>query len=140
MRANVLAAVLMLAASASYGQSKMPTVKDFYGKWTVTEVVGYADVGSGYPHAKEILGLVMEISADGITFNGDTCKPNKGYRVVMVDTAADLRANSGASREDAELPRKAPLLQNDNCSEIYWLNAHKIEFDDEGVFVRAYRD
>jgi hypothetical protein len=141
VRAKALLVVLMLLASVCYGQSKkLPAVSDFYGRWTVTEVVGYADMGAGYPHAKEILGTVMVISADGITFGGDTCKPNRGFRVVKVNTAVDLRTKSGASREDAELPRKAVLLESDNCSEVYWLNAHKIEFDDEGVFVRAYRD
>jgi hypothetical protein len=140
VRAKALLVVLMLLAGACYGQSRIPTVKDFYGKWTVTDVVGYADMGGGVPHAKELLGEVLVIAADGIGFGKELCKPNTGFRVVKVDTAADLRAKSGASREDAELPAKAVLLESDNCTEVYWLNTHKIEFDSLGVFVRAYRD
>jgi hypothetical protein len=136
----LLLAASMLLSGASYGQSKMPTVKDFYGNWTVTDVVGYADMGGGVPHAKEMLGQILVISADGIGFGKELCKPNTGYRVIRVDTAKDLRTKSGASRKDAELPAKAVLLENDNCTEVYWLNSHEIEFDSMGVFLRAYRD
>jgi hypothetical protein len=140
VRAKVLLLVLMLAASVCYGQSKLPAVRDFYGRWTVTDVVGYADMGGGVPHAKELLGEVLVISANGIGLGKELCKPNTGFRVVRVDTAVDLRTKSGASREDAELPPKAVLLESDNCTEVYWLNVHKIEFDSLGVFVRAYRE
>jgi hypothetical protein len=138
MRIALLIAVAF-ATSVSYAQTKTPAVTDFQGRWMVSEVVGYADMGSGVKHAKALLGKVMVISADKITFEGDACKPNTGFRVVEVDTASDLRAKSGASREDAELPAKAALLESDNCTEVYWLNSRKIEFDDEGIFVRAYR-
>jgi hypothetical protein len=140
VRSSLLSVVLIFLSTFSYGQSKNLTIKDFYGKWTVTEVVGYADVGAGYPHAKEIIGTVMVISADGITFGGDTCKPNAGFRVVKVDTAVELKLKAGARPSDAELPPKMVTLQGDPCIEVFWFNAHKIEFDDEGVFVRAYRD
>jgi hypothetical protein len=134
--------VLLLLAgvvTVSYADPDAPKVSDFYGRWQVSEVVGYASVGAGIPHAKEILGQTLVVSADAITFEDETCKPTTGFRVKVVDTARDLRENSKATREDAELPRTAPLLTSDNCIEIYWLNARKIEFDDGGVFFRAYR-
>jgi hypothetical protein len=140
VRSKVLFGILVLAADVCYGQSKLPTVNDFYGRWTVTDVVGYADMGGGVPHAKEMLGVEMVISADGISVGNYSCKPKGGFRVVKVDAAADLRANSGALREDAELPPKVVLLKSSDCIEVYWLNSRRIEFDDMGVFVRAYRE
>jgi hypothetical protein len=141
MRVKALFAVLSSSATVfCYGQSKLPAVSDFYGRWTVTEVVGYADMGGGVPYAKELLGTEMVISADGITFARDTCRPKAGYRVVKVDAAADLRANAGASLEDAELPRKVVMLKTGNCIDVYWLNSRTIEIDAMGVFLRAYRE
>ncbi|KAF0812631.1 hypothetical protein IGB42_02923 [Andreprevotia sp. IGB-42] len=111
---------------------------DFAGKWVVSEVVGYAEMGGGIPHAKALLGKVLTINKEAITFNGKTCKAPFGVRVV--DTRTELKENSAATREDAKLPAKAPLLAGGNCPSFFWVNKDQIEFDDLGVFVRADRD
>lgn len=138
MLGKKVAVALWVFSGACLAQQP-PTKKDFEGRWTVTDVVGYATEGAGTPHAKELLGKVMRITADSIDFDGDHCTAYKGFRLREVDSAGELRANAGATREDAELPEKVFLLDSDNCTAIFWLNVNKIEFDDMGVFVRAYR-
>ena len=130
---------LWIFSGACLAQQASPTKKDFEGRWVVTDVVGYATEGGGTPHARELLGKVMKITADGIDFDGERCTAYKGFRLREVDSAEELRDNAGATREDAELPEKVFLLDSDNCTAIFWLRENKIEFDDMGVFVRAYR-
>jgi len=137
-----LRAILILIGAGGSGCAVLNTVTlgDLYGRWRVSEVVGYARVGAGIPHAKEILGKTVANSADVVSFNGDFCRPNVGFRVFEADTAKDLSEKSGATRVDAALPPRTPLLTGENCIEFYWLNQYKIEFDDDGVFFRAYRE
>lgn len=130
---------LLLTTWTNQSSAKTPTVEDFQGQWIVAEVVGYAGTGGGIPHAKNLLGKIMNISANGIDFNGDHCKVNPSFQVREVDTTTDLRENSGATRNDAELPPTAFLLDSGHCPQVYWLSINKIEFEDAGVFVRAYR-
>jgi len=140
MMHRALFSIFAIFSATCLAEEMMPSVADFYGRWTVTDVVGYADMGGGIPHAKYLLGKVMVITADGINFDHDACKAHNSFRVRMLDTASDLRENAGASPEDAELPPKVALLDSEHCPQIYWLNPKKIEFDDMGVFVRAVRD
>lgn len=134
-----VAIALWVFSGACLAQRQPPTKQDFEGRWTVTDVVGYATEGGGTPHARELLGKVMEITADSIDFDGDRCTAYKGFRLREVDSAKELRDNAGATREDAELPEKVCLLDSDHCTAVFWLRENKIEFDDMGVFMRAYR-
>lgn len=140
MKRPALLVALVSVAGICHGLDVKPVERDFYGKWRVEDVVGYAEVGAGVPYAKKMLGHDVVVSAKGITFDRVTCRPNGGFRVVDVETEVELRTKAGASRTDAELPATVTALVSENCMELFWLDQHRIEFDAGGVFFRAYRD
>ncbi len=77
-------------------------VSDFFGKWTVTGIAGYADVGSGEGEARKGIGKPVVISAGGIRMPGYLCdKHAVTYQVENVD--AVLAGGWEATRQDLDL-------------------------------------
>ena len=77
-------------------------VSDFFGKWTVTRIAGYGDVGSGEKQARKGIGKPVVISAEGIRMPGYLCdKHAVTYQVESVD--AVLAGGWEATRQDLDL-------------------------------------
>lgn len=130
--------VLCLFASLSSAQDAAPSVSDFQGKWTVTDVVGYGNTSGGIPEAKRLLGKVLSISPAGIEFSGERCKPRK-VSVAMIDTASRLKDDFGINLEDTGLPARTVLLDSSNCTAVYRMDEHRVLFGWDGVVLRAVK-
>lgn len=129
---------LCLFASLSSAQATAPSIGDFQGKWTVTDVVGYGNTSGGIPEAKKLLGKVLSISAGGIEFSGERCKPHK-ISVATVDTASRLKDDFGINLEDTGLPARTALLDSSNCTAVYRMDEHRVLFGWDGVVLRAVK-
>lgn len=138
MRRLCTGVALCLFASLSTAQATAPSVGDFQGKWTVTDVVGYGNTSGGIPEAKKLLGKVLSISAGGIEFDGERCKPHK-VGVTMVDTASRLKDDFGINLEDTGLPANTALLDSSNCTAVYRMDEHRVLFGWDGVVLRAVK-
>jgi hypothetical protein len=135
---RVCALGLGLAACVT-ASSAQDAVAQFQGKWTVTDVVGYADTSGGVPEAKTLLGKVLTVTNGQIEFAGERCAPNGGFNVSTVETAPKLRDYYGVVPEDVGLPAKTALLDSSNCTAVFRLDAHRVVFGWDGVVLRAIK-
>ncbi|MEQ5839123.1 hypothetical protein N0A02_06680 [Paraburkholderia acidicola] len=138
------ALVLTLAAQLSDAQtpasSAQPSAADFAGKWTVTDVVSYSTISSGIPGAKRILGKVLTITPTHLNFGGQDCKPNEGFNVSEVDSAAKLKELYDVYPPDVGLPARTTLLDSANCAAVFRLRDNVVVFGWDGVMVRAIKE
>jgi hypothetical protein len=141
---KVIPLVVAIALSASAGlcnaQPKKPSVSDFFGKWVVTDIVGYGDISGGVPEAKHVLGLVLTISPKGIDFDKDRCTPNGAFFVSEIDTAAKLKEFFNEPLSDTSLPARTTMLDSTNCTPILRMDETRILFGWNGVVVRAVQN
>jgi len=137
----LLAAAVMFAATACLARKLPVSADDFHGRWKVTDVVGYADMGGGEPLGKQLTGKVLTVSATEMTLDFDNwgCTAHTGFRTREVESAPFLDEQAGARPEAARLPAKVKILESDNCIPVFRLDENHIEFDYLGVFVRAER-
>ncbi|MFM0729330.1 hypothetical protein PQQ52_02385 [Paraburkholderia sediminicola] len=130
---------LCFFASLISAKAAEPSVSDFQGKWTVTDVVGYGNTSGGIPEARKLLGQVLNISPAGIEFSGERCRPHQGFRVGIVDTASRLKDDFGINLEDTGLPARTALLDSANCTAVYRMDGRRVLFGWDGVVLRAVR-
>jgi hypothetical protein len=134
-----LGAGVALCLFASVSSAQAASVSDFQGKWTVTDIVGYASTSGGIPEAKELLGKVLRISPGIIEFAGERCKPHQGFNVSVVDTASRLKDDFNIDIGDTGLPVRTAVLDSSNCTAVYRMGDHRVLFGWDGVVLRAIR-
>ncbi|MFM0282363.1 hypothetical protein P0D75_30575 [Paraburkholderia sediminicola] len=130
---------LCFFVSLTSANAAEPSVSDFQGKWTVTDVVGYGNTSGGIPEARELLGKVLNISPTSIEFSGELCRPHQGFRVGVVDTASRLKDDFGINLEDTGLPETTEVLDSANCTAVYRMDERRVLFGWDGVVLRAVR-
>lgn len=136
----VVAIALGACAGLCNAQPKKTAVSDFFGKWVVTDIVGYGDISGGIPEAKHVLGLVLTISPKGIDFDKDRCTPNGAFSVSEIDSAAKLKEYFNESLVDTGLPARTAMLDSANCIEIFRVDETRLLFGWNGIVVRAVQD
>lgn len=129
----------LFLASCSASSWAQDSSASFQGRWTVTDVVGYADTSGGVPEAKKLLGKVLTVTNGYIEFAGERCTPNGGFNVATVETAPKLRDYYGVVPEDVGLPVKTALLDSSNCTAVFRLDAHRVVFGWDGIVLRAIK-
>ncbi|SMG59959.1 hypothetical protein [Paraburkholderia susongensis] len=133
------ALLVCLAATTCFAAEPTTAPSSFNGKWTVTDVVGYSDISGGIPEAKRLLGKVLNISSGQIEFAGERCRPHDSFSIRTVDTAPTLKDYYGINLEDTGLPSKTLLLDSENCTAVFRMDAHRVVFGWDGVIMRAVR-
>lgn len=128
---------LAVCVSSGYAQTQQASIKDFVGKWVVTDIVDYSDISDGVPGAKRVLGEVMTITPKSIHFENQTCAPHDGLAVRDVDTQTELNAEYGLRTNETGLPPRTALLGGGNCFAVFKKSASMIVFGWKGVVVRA---
>lgn len=141
MMGRLLGLALALAAGTtlSHAQTTAPSMAGFTGKWTITDVVGYADTSGGVPEARRLLGMVMTISPKGMSFDKQRCVPKSGFAVAEVESAAKLKELYDLPLLDAGLQPKTQLLDSSNCPVVFRVDEYRVLFGWNGVVVRAFR-
>ncbi|MFM0736126.1 hypothetical protein PQQ51_02615 [Paraburkholderia xenovorans] len=136
-----MAVALILSAGMCVAQNQTAplSTKDFFGKWIVTDVVGYTNISAGIPEARRILGKVLTITPNWMEFDKSRCTPNGGYTISEVDSATKLREFFDLSLLDAGLPPRTTLLETNNCYAAFSVDPYRVLFSWNGVIVRAYR-
>lgn len=136
----IVSSTLSMAASAADVPST-PSVKDFKGRYVVTDVVGYLEISGGVPLARDSLGKVLTISDKDLSFSKYPCKPHSGFSVKEVETASKLDELYGeVTPLEVGLGPKAPLLDSQNCIQIFKVRDNMVLFNWNGVLLRATRD
>lgn len=137
----LLAATVMSAATAGLVRKLPVSADDFHGRWKVTDVVDYADMGGGEPLGKQLTGKVLTVSATEMTLDFDSwgCTAHTGFRMQEIESAPFLDEQAGARPEAARLPAKVKIPESDNCIPVFRLDENHTAFDYLGVFVRAER-
>jgi len=128
-----------LVAVSCFAENE-PVTPDFTGRWITYDVVGYSEISEGVKEAKRLLGKVLIISKNRIDFDDESCKPNNGFSVGMVDAATKFTHYYGKFYlPDLGLQERAMLLESDNCMPIFKLSDHIVIFGRNGVILRAYK-
>jgi hypothetical protein len=142
MQRNMLIAALVFATATTCLAQLPPSPTDdfFKGRWIVTNVIGYGDISGGRSEAKKLIGKVLSILTDGMYFDKEYCKPNRGFMISEVETAPVLVKYYRIHPTNTGLPARTFLLDSDNCTPVFRMDEHRIVFGWDGVVVRATRD
>ena len=120
--------------------SPTPAAAAFAGRYKVQEIVGYAPVSGGLPAARALLDQKVVIATGSLDFDGRQCTPKGGFRVRWVLTAPLIKKYFGVTREEVGVPRRALMLQSENCEPVFRFDAYQVVLQSRGVVVRAGRD
>lgn len=131
---------LLLALLGCVAHASATDASEFFGRWRVAAIADYAQVASvSDAKAKRRIGGNLVMSADVVTFDHRTCKPQ--YVLSTVDPEKDLEDGYRITNQTLKLPNPVVLIDTGCQSNrfIYVVNPKQVVFEQSGVFYRADR-
>lgn len=134
---RLLAVTVLFALAAHAAQAKKPEKNaDILGTWTLTKVLDSADVASlTDQQAAELVGKVMVVRRDSVTFNGRLCRAPEFTR-HREDAAKYIREGYHARVGYLGLPDTVTVVDLD-CTEAFLKGTGKIVVFWQGYFYDA---
>lgn len=131
---------ILLALLGCGAQAYAADASDYFGRWRVAAIADYAKVASvSDAKAKRKIGISLVMSADVVTFDHRTCKPQ--YVLSTVDPEKDLEDGYRITNQTLKLPNPVVLIDT-GCRRnrfIYVVSPNQVVIEQSGVFYRADR-
>jgi hypothetical protein len=131
---------MLLALLGCVAHAHAADASDYFGRWRVTAIADHANVASvSDAKAKRKIGGKLVMSADTMTFDHRTCKPQ--YALSTVDPERDLEDGYRITNQTLRLPNPVVLIDT-GCQRnrfIYVVGPKQVVIEQSGVFYRADR-
>lgn len=111
---------------------------DLYGRWKIKAFVG-ASIVSGLSdrQVRRLIGKPLLISAEKLSFNGQTCM-HPTYQRSIEETVSYFDREWRADSSELPLPNPVTVIETD-CNMLYLIRKNRIIVAQDGNFFEAVR-